>query len=197
MTTAVSENSAARSTRRKSVVLPLPRNPVSSVTGTVSSTGALSASNRFPICGPMVSCGARCGKRRDQRQTYPRDIAGPGRNVLHSSDCASIMPAITALQCAVAILGRRAHGMALGATTGSADAPDDILLASTAVSKRFGGVRAGGDGSISVRRGGITSIIGPNGAGKTSRLNMISGFSPPDGGPITFAGVGTTVKRPG
>ena len=86
--------------------------------------------------------------------------------------------------------------MTLGATTGAAAAPDDVLLAATAVSKRFGGVRAVEDVSISVRRGGITSIIGPNGAGKTSLLNMISGFYRPDGGTITFEGVDITDKRP-
>jgi hypothetical protein len=46
--------------------------------------------------------------RRAERQaplgeTYPRDICRPGRNVLHSRDCASIMAAITALQCAVMV----------------------------------------------------------------------------------------------
>lgn len=86
--------------------------------------------------------------------------------------------------------------MALGATTGSADVPDGMLLAVAAVSKRFGGVRAVEDVSISVRRGGITSVIGPNGAGKTSLLNMISGFYRPDGGTITFEGIDITGKRP-
>ena len=52
-------------------------------------------------------------------------------------------------------------------------------LAATAVSKRFGGVRAVEDVSIAVARGEIASIIGPNGAGKTSLLNMISGFYRP------------------
>ena len=53
------------------------------------------------------------------------------------------------------------------------------MLAVTGVSKRFGGVRAVEDVSISVQRGEIASIIGPNGAGKTSLLNMISGFYRP------------------
>ena len=61
-------------------------------------------------------------------------------------------------------------------------------LAATAVSKRFGGVRAVEDVSLAVERGEIVSIIGPNGAGKTSLLNMISGFYRPDSGSITFEG---------
>ena len=73
---------------------------------------------------------------------------------------------------------------------------DEELLAATAVSKRFGGVRAVEEMSISVRRGEIASIIGPNGAGKTSLLNMISGFYRPDTGSITFEGRDITNLRP-
>jgi branched-chain amino acid transport system ATP-binding protein len=86
--------------------------------------------------------------------------------------------------------------MAPGESTRAEDAPDDVLLAATAVSKRFGGVRAVEDVSIAVRRGSIAAIIGPNGAGKTSLLNMISGFYRPDSGSIAFEGVDTTRYRP-
>ena len=80
--------------------------------------------------------------------------------------------------------------MALG------ESPGETLLAVDRVSKRFGGVRAVEDVSITVRRGEIASVIGPNGAGKTSLLNMISGFYRPDGGSVTFQGQDTTHKRP-
>jgi branched-chain amino acid transport system ATP-binding protein len=89
--------------------------------------------------------------------------------------------------------------MAPGDSTPAGEVPDhddDILLAATAVSKRFGGVRAVEDVSIAVRRGSIAAIIGPNGAGKTSLLNMISGFYRPDSGAITFDGTDTTRFRP-
>jgi branched-chain amino acid transport system ATP-binding protein len=86
--------------------------------------------------------------------------------------------------------------MALSATPRAAGASDDVLLAATAVSKRFGGVRAVEEVSISVGRGEIASIIGPNGAGKTSLLNMISGFYRPDSGSITFEGRDITRARP-
>ncbi|HKS89454.1 MAG TPA: ABC transporter ATP-binding protein [Stellaceae bacterium] len=85
--------------------------------------------------------------------------------------------------------------MALGSTAAAAGDADP-QLAVTAVSKRFGGVRAVEDVSIAVRQGGITSVIGPNGAGKTSLLNMISGFYKPDGGVITFEGRDITRARP-
>jgi branched-chain amino acid transport system ATP-binding protein len=78
----------------------------------------------------------------------------------------------------------------------AADAASDVLLDVRMVSKRFGGVRAVEDVSLSVRRGVIASIIGPNGAGKTSLLNMISGFYRPDGGSIIFEGIDTTRFRP-
>ena len=69
-------------------------------------------------------------------------------------------------------------------------------LAISEVSKHFGGVRAVEEVSLSVRRGGLTSIIGPNGAGKTSLLNMISGFYRPDSGAIVFEGKDITGARP-
>ena len=75
-------------------------------------------------------------------------------------------------------------------------ATEEVLLAATAVSKRFGGVRAVEEVSLSVRAGEIASVIGPNGAGKTSLLNMISGFYQPDTGSITFRGHDITRARP-
>jgi len=75
-------------------------------------------------------------------------------------------------------------------------ASGETHLAISGVSKHFGGVRAVEDVSLSVRRGGLTSIIGPNGAGKTSLLNMISGFYRPDSGAIVFEGNDITGGRP-
>jgi branched-chain amino acid transport system ATP-binding protein len=86
--------------------------------------------------------------------------------------------------------------MPAGAATGRAAAGGDVQLVAEGVAKRFGGVRAVEDVSITVRRGEIASIIGPNGAGKTSLLNMISGFYRPDAGSIRFEGVDTTRLRP-
>ncbi len=87
--------------------------------------------------------------------------------------------------------------MASAERTGTEDASeDDILLAATAVSKRFGGVTAVEEVSIAVKRGSVTAIIGPNGAGKTSFVNMVSGFYRPDSGVIRFAGTDTTRFRP-
>jgi len=85
--------------------------------------------------------------------------------------------------------------MSLAATSAETAAEGPQLVVAGA-SKRFGGVRAVEDVSISVNTGEIASIIGPNGAGKTSLLNMISGFYKPDTGSITFEGRDITRARP-
>jgi branched-chain amino acid transport system ATP-binding protein len=62
------------------------------------------------------------------------------------------------------------------------------LLEVHGVSKRFGGVRAVTGVSFAVEQGMIKAVIGPNGAGKTTLFNMVSGFTAPDEGTITFGG---------
>ena len=75
-------------------------------------------------------------------------------------------------------------------------APDQPQLAVQNVSKRFGGVTAVENVTVSVHRGEILSVIGPNGAGKTSLLNMISGFYRPTTGSIVLEGRDITRLRP-
>jgi ABC-type branched-subunit amino acid transport system ATPase component len=62
------------------------------------------------------------------------------------------------------------------------------LLVSTDVTKRFQGLVAVLDVSLTVTGGEIRSIIGPNGAGKTTFFNCITGFYEPDGGTVEFEG---------
>ena len=54
------------------------------------------------------------------------------------------------------------------------------------VCKRFGGVVAADDVSITVPAGAITGLIGPNGAGKTTVVNLITGMLPLTSGRIRF-----------
>jgi branched-chain amino acid transport system ATP-binding protein len=61
------------------------------------------------------------------------------------------------------------------------------LLEVSDVSKRFGGVVANRDISLSVPEGRIVGLIGPNGSGKTTLFNSIVGQHPIDGGSIRFA----------
>jgi len=69
-------------------------------------------------------------------------------------------------------------------------------LVVTGVTKRFGGVLAMSDVSVSFGVGEIVSIIGPNGAGKTSLVNIISGFYVPDSGQVFIDGKDITAMRP-
>ncbi|MFP5327235.1 MAG: MFS transporter, partial [Acidimicrobiia bacterium] len=72
------------------------------------------------------------------------------------------------------------------ADTGLADRPaiGDEVLAVRHVTKRFGGIRAVDDATITVRENEIVGLIGPNGAGKTTIFDLISGFLVPDEGRI-------------
>ena len=54
--------------------------------------------------------------------------------------------------------------------------------------KRFGGLTATDDLSITVVPGEIHAVIGPNGAGKTTLINQLSGEFFPDEGRIVFDG---------
>lgn len=56
------------------------------------------------------------------------------------------------------------------------------------INKSFRGLKAIADVSLSLNPGEITGLIGPNGAGKTTLFNVISGFSAPDSGRVTFKG---------
>ena len=54
------------------------------------------------------------------------------------------------------------------------------------MSKRFGGIVALDDVSLSVGEGQIVGLIGPNGAGKTTVFNCISRFYGPEAGSIRY-----------
>ena len=57
-----------------------------------------------------------------------------------------------------------------------------------AVSKRFGGVIALNEVSLSLQPGAVHAIVGPNGSGKTTLLNLISGYYPLDSGSVQIGG---------
>jgi branched-chain amino acid transport system ATP-binding protein len=69
-----------------------------------------------------------------------------------------------------------------------AAAPAEPLFSAQGLHKRFGGVQAVRDLSLTIPRGGIFAIIGPNGAGKSTLLNLMSGLYQPDAGAMTFDG---------
>jgi branched-chain amino acid transport system permease protein len=56
------------------------------------------------------------------------------------------------------------------------------------VAKRYGGLVALNDVSLSLPEGAVHGIVGPNGSGKTTLLNVVTGFYPLDGGAIQIDG---------
>jgi len=70
------------------------------------------------------------------------------------------------------------------------------MLTTEGLTKRFGGLVAVRDASISAAAGDITALIGPNGAGKTTLFATIAGFLKPDAGRVTFDGRDITGMKP-
>ena len=70
------------------------------------------------------------------------------------------------------------------------------LLEIEGLTRHFGGLRAVGDLSFSVREGEIVGLIGPNGAGKTTVFNLVTGFVRPSAGEIRLDGRSVIGLRP-
>jgi branched-chain amino acid transport system ATP-binding protein len=64
----------------------------------------------------------------------------------------------------------------------------ELLLNVVGLSKRFGGLAASDNVSLSVYKGEIHAVIGPNGAGKTTLIAQLQGEVTPDAGTIWFDG---------
>ncbi len=63
------------------------------------------------------------------------------------------------------------------------------LLEIRNLTRRFGGVAAVSDVSLSIEAGEFFTLLGPSGCGKTTILRMIAGFDAPDEGDILLDGV--------
>jgi len=70
------------------------------------------------------------------------------------------------------------------------------LIATKAVTKRFGGLTAVNRVDFAVQEGQVAGVIGPNGSGKTTLFNLLSGYFPPTEGTITFRGQDITRLPP-
>lgn len=64
---------------------------------------------------------------------------------------------------------------------------DTVLLETSDLTVRYGGVTANSDGTISVGAGEIVGLIGPNGAGKTTFVDAVTGFTKSQGS-VSLAG---------
>ncbi|CAB3733915.1 Lipopolysaccharide export system ATP-binding protein LptB [Achromobacter animicus] len=64
----------------------------------------------------------------------------------------------------------------------------DVLLAATAVTRRFGGLTAVNGVSLQLQRGQVHAVIGTNGAGKSTLINILSGELAASSGQVTLAG---------
>lgn len=69
------------------------------------------------------------------------------------------------------------------------------LIATTALSKRYGRTMALRDLTIVVPAGGVTALVGPNGAGKSTLLKLCIGSEHPTSGRIEVLGIDPTRDR--
>ena len=69
-------------------------------------------------------------------------------------------------------------------------------LETEGLSRRFGGLAAVADVSVSVPEGTVLGVIGPNGAGKSTLINLITGHVKPSAGRVRVAGRDLTGQRP-
>jgi branched-chain amino acid transport system ATP-binding protein len=70
------------------------------------------------------------------------------------------------------------------------------VLETRSLAKRFGGIVASNDISMSIERGARHALIGPNGAGKTTFVNLLTGVLRPSGGDILLDGSSITHLEP-
>src|SRR3979409_1656845 len=62
------------------------------------------------------------------------------------------------------------------------------LLEPIGLEKRFGGIVAAHDVSLTIEKGARHALIGPNGAGKTTVINLLTGVLRPSAGRILLEG---------
>ena len=71
-----------------------------------------------------------------------------------------------------------------------------VVLETRALVKRFGGIVATSDVSLTLHKGARHALIGPNGAGKTTLINLLTGVLEPSSGHIALDGQDITRLAP-
>jgi branched-chain amino acid transport system ATP-binding protein len=79
-------------------------------------------------------------------------------------------------------------------TLSSGPSPDQASLVVRDVTKRFEGLAALQNVSLSLKQGEILGLIGPNGSGKTTLINVVSGLLPANGGQVLVGETDVTNK---
>ncbi len=71
-----------------------------------------------------------------------------------------------------------------------------FTLSATQVTKRYGGVVALADGTLTVSAGEVVALVGANGSGKSTLSKIITGVVAPDGGDLTVDGQPVAFRTP-
>ncbi len=72
----------------------------------------------------------------------------------------------------------------------------NLMLSTTHLTMRFGGLTAVSDFNLEIHKNEIVGLIGPNGAGKTTAFNVITGMYRPSEGKVLFGGRDITGMKP-
>lgn len=83
-----------------------------------------------------------------------------------------------------------------GAPEVEPDAEPEPSLATTGLTKAFGGVTALDSAGVTFHHGKVNALIGPNGSGKTTFFNCVTGMIRPDSGRVTYRGRDLTGSPP-
>jgi branched-chain amino acid transport system ATP-binding protein len=70
-----------------------------------------------------------------------------------------------------------------------------LALETIGLTKRYGGIDAVRDVDLQIHEGQVVGLIGPNGAGKTTIFDLISGFTPSNGGRVLLHSTDVTERN--
>jgi ABC-type branched-subunit amino acid transport system ATPase component/ABC-type branched-subunit amino acid transport system permease subunit len=133
---------------------------------------------------------------------FPGGLAGIGQQVWNSS-LVSRFARTPSVPPGPPVEGKRLRPLLLAAdTAGGGAVPHPATepngdgaphsLAASGISKRFGGLQALDDVSLTVDSGTVHALIGPNGSGKSTFINVVSGVIRPDAGRVLVGEVDVT-----